>query len=307
MPRGYRRFIAAGCIGLAIFAIGAWSQRAAIWADGPSAYPEYRETAEDAQKRLPFATPQQASKSVEDQQPCRNPQGHDASDLCAQWRAADAAQRAARWAWWQLIFSLAGIGGLIVTLWFNFEAWDQARKSEGDTERALTAAEDNARAALKLAESADTNAKKELRAYLDFNGVTLKRWPQYVVPPDQIGMRHRTKIKNYGRTPAENVHITAIFSLEGEAAKEPGPLFKADPVEKPIAIVSPGSSVHEQTFFGLTESLIAALNQGLLKIKVSVLLTYTDVFGERHLLRSEYEYLPNSETMGFTPGTRVST
>ena len=140
-------------LGLALFAIGAWTQRAAIWADGPSAYPEYRETGEDAQKRLSLPTLQQASKSVENQQPCRNPQGHDASDLCAQWRAADAAQRAARWAWWQMVFSLTGIVGLVVTLWFNFAAWDQARKSKRDTDKALGHAEESAKAMQAVADT----------------------------------------------------------------------------------------------------------------------------------------------------------
>ena len=153
MSRSYRLFIIASILGPVLFAAGAWTQRAAMWADGPSTYPEYRETAEEAQKRLALSPPDQTMQAVENQQPCRNPQGHDASDLCAQWRAADAAQRSARWSWWQMVFSLAGIVGLVVTLWFNFAAWDQARKSKEDTDKALGHAEGSAKAMQAVADT----------------------------------------------------------------------------------------------------------------------------------------------------------
>lgn len=153
MSRSYRRFIIACVFGLLLFAVGAWTQRAAIWVDGPSTYPEYRETAEDAQKRLALSTPDQALQAVKNQQPCRNSQGQAASDLCAQWSAADAAQRSARWALWQMVLSLAGIFGLVVTFGFNFAAWDQARKSKGDTDKALGHAGESAKAMQAVADT----------------------------------------------------------------------------------------------------------------------------------------------------------
>ena len=71
-------------------------------------------------------------------------------DLCAQWKAADSAAEAAKWAWWQIILSALGVLGLGFTLWFNFRALRLAEKAEAETRDALGTAARNADAAAKL-------------------------------------------------------------------------------------------------------------------------------------------------------------
>lgn len=294
MLRGYRLYIVA----LGLVLAGASTP--------PKHQGQDKAAAAESQPSPANSSPINGGQPPDYQKPCDGQERNRNSDLCAQWTAADAARNAADWSYIGLWLTGVSIIGLFVTLGFNYAAWDQARKSKGATIRALDAADKSADAAAALAEAADKNARKELRAYLDFNGVTLKRWPEYLVKPGEIGMRHRIKLKNYGKTPAENVHITSTFTMHGRATKQAGPLFEADPEEKPLAVVSPGASVHEQSFFGFTEELMTALSIQLLVIKVYVIVTYTDVFGDRHLLRSEYQTTGSAESMGFIPGTRVS-
>jgi hypothetical protein len=74
-------------------------------------------------------------QAVEEKRPCRDQRSRDESDLCAQWRAANAAEDAAGWAWWQLVVSVAGVIGLGVTLWFNRIALAVARDANAETRR----------------------------------------------------------------------------------------------------------------------------------------------------------------------------
>jgi len=58
-------------------------------------------------------------KPAKNHQPCGNGRYTSDDDLCAQWKAADAAHDAANWARWQLGISAAGLLGLIVSLFFT--------------------------------------------------------------------------------------------------------------------------------------------------------------------------------------------
>ena len=62
---------------------------------------------------LPAFKPIEPSKY---KRPCAEPQDQDACDLEAQWKAADAAENAAIWSWWQMIFSAFGLVGLLASL-----------------------------------------------------------------------------------------------------------------------------------------------------------------------------------------------
>ena len=115
MPRGYRLFFVAlaGLVSLAAaFYIGRdyglYSQK--------EGYKSYRYASD---KPLEFDSglikiPN--SKSLEYRAPCEAPKGKDESDLCAQWKAADAAEQSAFWAKWGVWATVAGIVGLIVTI-----------------------------------------------------------------------------------------------------------------------------------------------------------------------------------------------
>ncbi len=83
-------------------------------------------------------------------EPCGQSRYASNDDLCAQWKAADSAAEAAKWAWWQIILSGLGVIGLGFTLWFNFRALRLAEKAESETKDALDIAGRNADAAARL-------------------------------------------------------------------------------------------------------------------------------------------------------------
>ena len=256
MPRGYRLFFIALGLGVTGLAIGTAAEQAAIWADSPSGYPEYRETAEDAGKRLPMLSVSQALKASKEQQPCGNKQGHDASDLCAQWRAADAAERASRWGWWQLFLSFFGVVGLGATLWFNHEAWRQANSSQNETILALKHAENSAKAmermaktlegqfaivldsaetSKRIAETQDRAVRMQLRAYLS---VLIG---EAVYQDSGLNFEAKPQILNSGPTPARNVR----WRIAADVLPVPLPdgyKFKNAPKRVGGTIIGPGQN-----------------------------------------------------------------
>ena len=116
---------------------------------------------------------QDANRPDSTSKPCTNEMENRNSDLCAQWKAADAARDAANWAWWQLVISAAGLLGLIVSLFF--------------TRRALVAA-DNTNKAFIRAEAGI------LVPSIEFFGGGL--WAD----------SFKIKMHNVGRTPVTIVH-----------------------------------------------------------------------------------------------------
>jgi hypothetical protein len=158
--------------------------------------------------------------------PCYKAQSHDAADLCAQWRAAIAAEKAAhearRTSTWSIVatvLSAIAVFGLIVTIWQTWGALGEARRSN------LIAQRGNARAtrqaiaskaqttdALAIASRqtavAEDAAKRQLRAYLrfDFPIGDRKFLPEeeIVIPVD---------IVNYGLTPALNCEFKSSANI----------------------------------------------------------------------------------------------
>jgi hypothetical protein len=122
MPRGYR------CIILA--AVG-WLILAAV----PAKAPPDQGKAADTEQRIAnsldaIARAQgEAVKPIppsEYQAPCGKGEKHRSSDLCAQWYAADAANRAADWAMWSTIVGALGFTGVLYTLRLTRQATDAA-------------------------------------------------------------------------------------------------------------------------------------------------------------------------------------
>lgn len=87
---------------------------------------------------------------------CQNPENNTQADLCQQWRTAEAANEQAEYARWQLYASLAGVAGLIVSLFFT--GWAARAAS-----RAAVAAE-------KAVKVTSETAQRELRAFIHHDG-----------------------------------------------------------------------------------------------------------------------------------------
>jgi len=210
--------------------------------------------------------------------PCDYKEENRKSDLCAQWNAVDWA-RSAFWV------ALAGAIGLVVTLIFNFEAWNRARKAERDTETALSHAGTSASAATRLAENAELMAKRELRAYLDFNGVKWRRRP-HKDETGKVATGIHVSVKNYGRTPANGVVYTNRISIKiGEA----DPTQLAAVIPQRVEAISPSDHVNVYNNFDLPTDVWEALSNETAELISEITVAYSDVFEDPHILASSFE------------------
>jgi hypothetical protein len=126
--------IASAMFGLMVvtFGMGCWITSMSMYQ--PHQYPLYQ----SSPKRYGSGAVSQPVNTVpvsEKKEPCISPTGSDESELCAQWRAVDAAERSAQYAWWQMVISIVGILGLAITLWFNKQAIISAYTSSSEARR----------------------------------------------------------------------------------------------------------------------------------------------------------------------------
>jgi hypothetical protein len=233
--------------------------------------------------------------------PCGRDDEDRNSDLCAQWKSAD-------WARKSYLIGFIGVVGLVITLLFNLEAWNRARKAEGDTQTALGHAETSAKAATDLAATAEKTARHELRAYLDFDGVRILRWPKRDKPGTPgVSVKAVTCIKNYGRTPAENMQVTTTNYIKGDTKSgiQKIPFTVEDRID--FDYVAPTDNVTHQAYWNMPTQIWEALERQKITLVIALIVTYTDVFEKPHVLRSDFESLDIDEDFGFVRGTRKAT
>lgn len=204
MSRSYRSVFAA-IAGLALLGSG----------EAPKNGRQPKESAAQNNAAKPLAnvllTPTESAQPVEPPeyyQPCREQGSDGKSDLCAQWSAAKAARNAADWAWYQMWLSLAGVIGLVVTLWFNFRALRLAESEADETKSALAIAETNAEAAVRLADLAEQTSSRQLRAYVYVKAVSLEEGFSEEVRAINVVLT----ISNSGQTPAYIRKIAFLVS-----------------------------------------------------------------------------------------------
>lgn len=174
--------------------------------------------ANEAQEAPPYRPyPQRYSDA------CYKAENHDTADLCAQWRAAVAAEKAADEARLATIAAIVGtiltlitVVGLTVTIWqtngalaearrgnrlnllFERRARKESRKADADQARALELA------AAQVDVAQDT-ARRQLRPYVGVQGSVFS-------PPGTLpAAGFHITWKNYGQTPATNLHI--VYSI----------------------------------------------------------------------------------------------
>lgn len=142
--------------------------------------------------------------------------------MCAQWRAALAAEKAAHearrattWSVFATFLSFAGLCGLIWTIWQTQGSLGEARrgnritllvekrarreshKAGGDTQEALRIAALNAHAAIEHVRVAEQTSKARLRPYVYATEFQFDK-----NPPDPNVVRIWVTIRNFGSTPA---------------------------------------------------------------------------------------------------------
>ncbi|MEO6716669.1 MAG: hypothetical protein ABIM50_05410 [Novosphingobium sp.] len=103
-------------------------------------YPEQGEGYQPYQSRqgngpeTPLAVPD-LTQSIVHRTPCYNPQSETESDLCAQWRAAKAAENSANWTEWGVLASIVGISLLLWQIILTREAVEDTGNATKAMER----------------------------------------------------------------------------------------------------------------------------------------------------------------------------
>jgi hypothetical protein len=206
MPRGYR------CILVAFVGwLAAYPEQAAAKPPGDS-----NGEIASALNNLASALQKPEYPSKHDE-PCDPPSNKRTSDLCAQWKAADAAKSAAQAAWW------VGIAGSIIgaiTLAIAWAAARWARKAAIHTEES----------AIESKRAADA-AERGLEHAKDVSHTELRPWIQISVEPhsayndvETVKVFCLATLKNLGRIPAQDVWVgTTAADIPTSYYKKYGP------------------------------------------------------------------------------------
>lgn len=194
MLRGYRFYIAA--LGLAL-ASPSYGQEV------EHSHPKPDQEPNAQLERIASAIEKQPIAAAPDSG-CQPGQDNRQSDLCAQWKAADAATESANWTLWTLIatgFGLAIGGGTLFAAW---RAAHWAKKAADHTETGATAAID----AAKESREANAIAREALvaggRAWLKVDAAILGTL-EITGDPPEVRASIDLIITNVGSTPATDV------------------------------------------------------------------------------------------------------
>jgi hypothetical protein len=212
MLRGYRGVIFAACFGLTLIGASNLPQDSTNPTQGNGNQANRQQSASAAAANSEPAVPPPSDAG------CERNNDQRSSDLCAQWKAADAAYDSARWAWWQLL--LGGVGLILgaATMAAAIFAALYAKRAAVATEQtvkiaqdaatgageALMIAERNANAAAEQVKVAKETAHRQLRPYIlpatlgVLNSTTAGGWKIWT---------GYGQLRNQGETPAVIVSI----------------------------------------------------------------------------------------------------
>jgi hypothetical protein len=228
-------------------------------------------------REIPRA-PVQATKAVQptaQQRPCDKGQDDRRSDLCAQWKSADAASDAAFWAMDAFWVAIVGTLGLLFTLYYTRKAVLASESATHSAEEALAVAARNADAAMALVEISQMAAKAELRAYVSIgkcrmglNGLT----GSYEI---------QAEIENHGRTPAHECKVGVAW------ATRPLPLPQEPNFPSPLpqgwGALQPGAqSLVTVDVDPVPPHVARAIAEGTAGFFAIYSWEYSDEFGSRH-------------------------
>lgn len=191
MSYGNRGYVAAAGFGLAIILLAAGATLHSALSNPQQQQSEYRGQAE-IERRYTDAvaanadSPAYAAYPKPNSNDCYKAQNHDSADLCAQWRAALAAEQAANSSWWAVFWVVIGTAlsgaGLVALL-----------TALGQTERSL-------REAREANEIARDVAQRQLRPYVTVCHNTIEQ--TFADNGAVSGYDFAVVWKNAGQTPA---------------------------------------------------------------------------------------------------------
>lgn len=218
MPNGYRSLAFAALAAALLIAFGLGSYITGL-PYPQERYQTYQSSHRD--KGGALATITNVTASVVQRTPCQNPKSETESDLCAQWRAAKAAEKSADWTYYGVIASAIGISLLLWQIMLTREAV----KDTGDATKAMREANSIARQAASMARSAEFKANVKHRIETNARTASEQRQMRAYISIDPGGVneshdglsRLPYNIKNSGQTPAFDLTLCGdIMIVEGD-------------------------------------------------------------------------------------------
>lgn len=191
-----------------------------------------------------------AAKSAEKDWGCQDRSDKRDSDLCAQWKAADASQSAADYSFWALLVSSIGTGLLVWTLWETREA-----------------------------------SRKELRAYIKI--IAPDQAVSLVVGEPIKILMHAV---NYGHTPALNAsfkHSCGIAGTDWQWGDEHESTRNKEVAVTLHRDAPLTCEIFSQ--FDLSRDHLEAIKSGRETIYARGIYFYDDVFGKPHITQVSLE------------------
>lgn len=184
-----------------------------------------------------------ATKTTEDQSPCHGSVDAPKSDLCQQWRMAEAAEKQANWSKWQALLSALAVSGLIATIIYTHMT-------------------------LRLT---DKTARRQLRAYVSFSKVRISSIAANKAPKVDV------TILNSGQTPAYDLQASVGIGLAPYPYRD-FDLSKLIPHSR--TMMGPGHKVRLNVTLAkmLTQQEFIAIKAGTAALYAVSRITYKDVF-----------------------------
>jgi hypothetical protein len=182
MPDGYRGLGIAALAAALLIAFGL----GAFWTGLPypqERYQSYQDGKADKNGSLSAVT--NVSTTIVKRTPCNKPQSETESDLCAQWRAAQAAEKSADWTVYGFWATLAGMALLTWQIMLT-------REAVKDTGDATIAMQEANRIAREIGEN-------QVRAYVHIESATIRLGGSLI--------EVEVKFKNIGQSPAPKIEV----------------------------------------------------------------------------------------------------
>lgn len=227
---------------------------------------------------------------------CKRGQDDRQSDLCAQWKAADAAFDGSRWSFWQLVFTGVGLILGAITMAAAIAAAmyakraaiatedtvEIARKTASEAGDALAIAARNADAAASHVEIAKDSAERELRAYLSPENIKVTDFAAGLKPCFQFSPM------NSGKTPAYDVISSLVLMwMTNQSPHDAKVYFRKSVNEEPgsRSVISPRqiSTIDLGGVMPLGTKDVEAVKSGTMTFLFAGIISYRDTFGKRHL------------------------
>ena len=223
---------------------------------------------------------------------CNSPPTREDAEYCQEWRATVATEEQAKWAYYQFLASVTGIGAVVITLVFTAKATSAAVASVEASQRSA----DAATRATEIAERALVDLEAPnifLEIEREFNEIT-------TVVPGTLGGSTANTIKvpgewyfqfvNYGRTPALLLTVNGDLAPVNKKAGIPEMVKESDIRIPRGAVVPPGDRSKKFT-------IRMPIIDETISVFFGVCCRYSDIFNNEYL--AGFSYIMANEDEGF--------